>query len=294
MGRLPESRLDALRSQPLEPLAQALGYRRHRRDRRKWIADGSIISIEGGKFYDHAAGKGGGGAFDLVIHARNCGFGEALEFLAATAPAEPPPAAAAAQARSFRPPEPCDAAWPGLRDRIAARRAISPRLLDAARERGIACADGSNNAVFLCTDARRRPKGAEIVGFRADGTAFRGMAKGSRKAEGSFWIPVGAPPVRTVFLAESAIDILSARMMPKLCEPGTALLSTAGVAPRLPAWIDRQWDLNRILCGYDADRAGDDGARRLAETDPRVVRVRPRGAKDWNDILKAALRRRKG
>jgi len=45
MGRLPESRLDALRSQPLEPLAQALGYRRHRRDRRKWIADMRIHAI---------------------------------------------------------------------------------------------------------------------------------------------------------------------------------------------------------------------------------------------------------
>ena len=49
----------------------------------------------GAKFFDHACGRGGGGAIDLVMHARGCGFREALAFLAdgpPLAPAAPLPA----------------------------------------------------------------------------------------------------------------------------------------------------------------------------------------------------------
>ena len=68
-------------------------------------------------------------------------------------------------------------------------------------------------------------------------------------------------------------------------ESGAVVASTAGIASSVPSWIE-QWKPKRIVCAaYDADSAGDDAAERLAVSDPRVIRLRPRGAKDWNEIL---------
>jgi len=71
----------ACRNVPLDRVAIALGYRRDPRDPRRWKRDGSVISINGEKFFDHLNGTGGGGAIDLVIHATACRFPDALRFL---------------------------------------------------------------------------------------------------------------------------------------------------------------------------------------------------------------------
>jgi len=52
-----------------------------------------------------------------------------------------------------------------------------------------------------------------------------------------------------------------------------------------PAWI-AQWKPERVICGYDADRAGNLGARSLERRHGRVERLRPEGRKGWNDILR--------
>ena len=112
------------------------------------------------------------------------------------------------------------------------------------------------------------------------------MAPGSRKARGGFWLPCDRNPPALVILAESAVDALSARSLriEQTREPGAVVASTAGIASSVPPWI-ALWKPNRIVCAYDADRAGDDAAHRLAVNNPRVVRLRPSGAKDWNEIL---------
>ncbi len=110
------------------------------------------------------------------------------------------------------------------------------------------------------------------------------MAAGSRKAAGSFWLPAGAVPPPAVMLVESAVDALSAAQIGLPLPPRTVILS-AGAAAELPAWI-AQWKPGRVICGYDADRAGDLGARRLERRHGPVERLRPEGRKDWNDILR--------
>ena len=89
-----------------------------------------------------------------------------------------------------------------------------------------------------------------------------------------------------VILAESAVDAISARTLriEQTREHGAVVASTAGVANSVPPWIE-DWEPKRILCAYDADRAGDAAAHRLAVNDPRLLRLRPHGAKDWNEIL---------
>ena len=63
---------DEVRVLPLGEVAVLLGYRRDASDRSRWRREGSVISVTGMKFYDHLQGRGGGGAIDLVIHARGC------------------------------------------------------------------------------------------------------------------------------------------------------------------------------------------------------------------------------
>ena len=81
MNHFDPSRVDRLRTIPLETVARELGYRRDRTDRSRWTRRHSVISINGSRFYDHIQGRGGGGAIDLAMHATGCPFREALVLL---------------------------------------------------------------------------------------------------------------------------------------------------------------------------------------------------------------------
>ncbi len=265
------------RTVPLETVAKSLGFRPHPRDRAKWTRKGSIVSINGSKFFDHIAGQGGGGALDFVMHATARSFPEALEWLAGmpaetAAPDNPP------QPR-IRIPGPDPAQWPRLRDALAAERGIDLALLQQCHRRKRLHADQYGRAVFVCADAEGRPNGAEIAEPRPGGR--KTMAPGSRKSLGAFWIAAGPIPPETVLIAESAVDALAARQLAK--QPVT-VASTAGLARRIPTWMN-QWTPSQILCGYDADIPGDRAARHLAECDPRIRRLRPKGAADWCELL---------
>ena len=279
--------LAAWRDIPLDRIAIALGYRRDPTDRSRFKRDGSVISINGPKFFDHLRGTGGGGAIDLVIHANGCRFQDALRFLGGHAGQGVADAIPAGD-RRFRPPRPCRHAWPGVRDALVRQRALHAEVLEACRRRGLIYADDRRNAVFICRNAEGRPTGAEILGTRErpDGRRFRGMATGSRKARGGFWLPCDRNRPALVILTESAVDALSARSLriPGTRERGAVVVSTAGIASAVPPWIE-EWKPHRIICAYDADSAGDHAAQRLQISDLRVTRQRPRGAKDWNEIL---------
>ena len=262
--------LERLRGLPLQRVAEDLGYRRDPADGARWRRSGSILSISGSKFYDHLRGKGGGGAIDLVIHARGCGFREAVAFLggggrAIRAPADP---------------------VGGIRAYLRDRRALDPALVERCVRERLIESDGRGNAAFAMRDAGGGAAGAEIVGTRP-GRPFKGLAKGSRKSLGGFWIARSPGIPRSALLVESAIDALSAF---SLRSDADIVVSTAGVAASLPKWLDAP-SFDSFICGYDADEAGDRAARALASSDARVERLRPDGAKDWNELLQ---RRRAG
>ena len=276
--RWDDRHLEEIRSQPLEPLAERLGYRRDPRDPRRWKRAGSVLSINGPRWFDHVALAGGGGAIDLVIHARRCGFADAVALLAGSAGTPGP-----------RIPPHCEAVWARVRRHLAEDRGLPARCVDACRRRGLVAADARGNAVFACTDAGRNVTGAEIVGTvkAADGKRYRSMARGSRKAAGSFWLPVDRSAPKTVILTESAIDAISAWSIEDCRRPGTVILSAAGVARRVPKWVEA-WTPKRILVAFDADPVGDRAAARLVSEDPRARRMRPPdGHGDWNAVLKA-------
>ena len=276
---------ERVRDVPLEPLARRLGYARDPRNRARWRKSGSVLSIDGAKFHDHLQGWGGGGAIDLVMHARCCGFREAVEFLRGwePPPAPPPPKAP----RPLQLPRPDFRQWPAVRDYLSVERGLEPEVLDDLRARGLLYADARRNAVFPCRDRAGRVAGAELAGTRPrfDGSVFKGMAPGSRKARGGFWFWRGSGEPEVALLAESAVDALSAWLLPApVVPPGALVASTAGIARALPPWLDA-WNPPVLPCGYDADEAGDAAARALRLQHPRIMRLRPRGAKDWNELL---------
>lgn len=278
----------ACRNVPLDRVAIDLGYSGDPRDPRRWKRDGSVIGINGAKFFDHVAQSGGGGAIDLVIHATGCRLPDALRPLGGHA-GRGKATAMPAGTRRPRLPGPSPRAWPRVRDALVRRRGLRPDTLEACLRRGLLYADGRLNAVFVCRNAGGDATGAEILGtaHRAGAKGFRGMAAGSRKARGGFWLPCDRNRPAPVILAESAVDAISARSLRVwgTRERGADVVSTAGAAGTVPSWIE-DWKPERIVCAYDANRAGDGAAGRLALSDPRVVRLRPSGAKDWNDLLR--------
>ena len=177
-------RADRVRDVPLEALAVELGYRQDPRNPARWKLPGSALSITGTRFFDHCRGGGGGGAIDLVMHARACRFGEAVEFLESRAGLPLPAAPTGSQ--------------PAL-DRPAAGLQLPPR----------------------------------------DGRTFKGMAPGSRKAHGGFWLPAAAADhPDALLLVESAVDALSAiRLLAPDLPPDTLVVSTAGIASAFPRWL---------------------------------------------------------
>ena len=278
-----------LRDRALEPLAERLGYTRDPRRRNRWRRPGSVLSIDGSKFFDHATGHGGGGAIDLVLHARQCDFREALAFLADSASLPPTrPVFPRPRPRLLLPPA-VDANWPPVRDFLTAVRRLQPALLETCHRDGTLYADPRRNAVFTCRDSTGSLAGAEIVGTRPrpDGSTFKGLAAGSRRDRGGFWLCSSSLPPSAVLLCESAVDALSACLLPAPgLPPSTLFASTAGITRKLPAWL-APFPPSRILCGFDADPPGDHAAQALLLRYPNMRRLRPDSAKDWNDLLPA-------
>ena len=161
--------------------------------------------------------------------------------------------------------------WPAVREFLRAVRGLDPDLLARCRRAGLLYADARRNAVFVCRDPAGAVTGAELVGTRPDpgGRTFKGLAPGSRKARGGFWLPPARAAPQAVLLVESALDALSVRQCPPPGLPAATLIaSTAGVTATWPPWLE-PWSALPPLCGYDADPAGDRAATALQRQCPR-------------------------
>ena len=95
--------------------------------------------------------------------------------------------------------------WPRVRRYLMEERKLPVMLLEPLAQAGTLYADVRANAVFLLLDAAAIPVGAELRG--ATPLAWRGMAPGSRKDRGFFWVSPATH--RAIVLCESAIDALS-------------------------------------------------------------------------------------
>ena len=234
--RWDDRRLDEIRSQPLEPLAERLGYRRDPRDPRRWKRAGSVLSINGPRWFDHVAQSGGGGAIDLVMHARRCGFADAVAFLAGSA-----------GTHELRVPPHREAAWPAVRRHLAEARGLPARCLDACRSSRPRCRRRTQERGLRVHRRRTAVIGAEIVGTvkAADGSATGPWPAGrANRPEASGC----RSPVRPRHRHAHRRDRRALRTPRRV--PPAVILSTAGVARRvgMGRGLDAEAHPRRVRC----------------------------------------------
>ena len=277
-------RADRVRDVPLVDVLLLRGAVRDPRDRAKWRTERGGLTVTGTQFINWSCRHGGGGAIDLVMHLGGMGYCAAVKWLEQYAAVPPIPRAVTsaippmpAADRSPRIPPPEDGKLDHVREYLTRCRHLSPYLLEPLIHAGRLYADVRTNAVFVMVRGKpNRPIGAELRGTGPN--AWRGMARGSRKDLGYFW--VGDTATRQIVLCESAIDAISCFQLRGSC----ICISTAGVRgnPRwLPGLLARGY---QVLCGFDADNPGDAAASRMMALHPTVRRLRP-AVHDWNDAL---------
>jgi hypothetical protein len=271
-----------LRSLPLPAVLAALEATADPHDQAKWRTARGVLSVSGLKFMNWNLGAGGGGAIDLVMHVRQVGFGQALEWLELHFGGLPPPQPIATpQAPSLTLPAPVAGNWPRVQRYLVQERKIPATLLLPLIQSGVLYADARANAVFVLFDSAATAVGAELRGTTA--LAWRGMTPGSRKDRGFFGLPPA--PAQAIILCESAIDAISCHAL----HPAFRCLSTSGARPD-PKWLSALLAQHLpIYCGFDADPTGDAMAQRMRQLHPSIQRLRP-PAKDWNDLLRQRAR----
>ncbi len=282
-------RADAVRAVPLQAVLLACGAVRDRRDRHKWHTEQGPLSVTGPKFTNWHRGQGGGGAIDLVMHLAGVDYRTAVAWLECHLAVAPPASGESARRASgkesaavertgrLRLPLPDERLLSRVRHYLTRCRGLAGWLIEPLVQSGKLYADGRANAVFLLVAGKaQRPVGAELRGTGP--RAWRGMAPGTRKDLGYFWI--GVPGSREIVLCESAIDAMSCYQM----EPYRICISTSGVRAD-PPWLDSLLARGYALfCGFDTDGPGDAAAASMMALHPAVRRLRP-PAHDWNDAL---------
>jgi len=282
-------RADAVRNVSLETVLVRRGASRDARDKTKWHTEQGPVSVTGTKFFDWHQGLGGGGAIDLVMHLAQTDFPTAVAWLenyCVTVPSVGRGSSAGLQGVDVRVrglakeslclPVRDDSKLGQVRRYLQHERLLPAYHLEPLVESGTLYADPRGNAVFLLLGKRQRPVGAELRGTGS--RVWRGMARGTEKNRGFFWI--GSEDLPGIVLCESAIDAISCFAL----SPNRICISTSGARPD-PGWlgalIKRDYD---IYCGFDEDAVGNEMARQMIHLHPRVKRLSPPGH-DWNDVL---------
>jgi DNA primase len=137
---------------------------------------------------------------------------------------------------------------------------------------------GRGAVVFPICNREGQQTGASGRYFHANATPKTRIA--GTKRNGLFATP-GALAGETIIVAEAPIDALS------LASVGFGAVALCGTSA--PSWIHLACGLKRVLLAFDADDAGDNAAAALAAFlspyGARCERLRPQGAKDWNEAL---------
>ena len=274
-----KAKANEVRDIDLGALLQYFGSTKDLHDKAKWHTSQGVISVTGQKFMNWTRGTGGGGAIDFVIHLQGIGFKDAVLWLYNTfscAPAQSVPNQLHTPKQVLKLPPRDDKKLYPVSHYLRDVRCIPQRLISNLIKSGKLYADIRGNAVFLLLGKKRKIVGAELRG--TCNTKWRGMAPGSRKKSGCFYI-VGQNP-RKMVLCESAIDAVSCAVL----HPEYTAISTSGAIAD-PAWLPNLLRNGcEIYCGFDTDRTGESMAKKMIKQYPSIKRLRPTGH-DWNEVL---------
>jgi hypothetical protein len=291
-----------VRNFDLEDVAASLGLQKDRHDKHKWKDAGHTLSINDGKFMDWLADKGGGGAIDLVMYVRQVEFKVAVQWLSGqtlTAPARSSQSASVQkESRSLELPARNSEHWATVRHYLVETRGLPATWIDRFYDTGLIYADDYCNVVFLRYSnqhhdqpwSRHAATGASLRGTRDADHAFHGLAPGSARENGWFWLRSATGEVNRVVLTESPIDAISLAVLEKEKSPNSTSVSIylstdgSGAIPTtaLQTILDQG---GQVIAAFDADKPGEKMAWRIAEILPGITRMTPAQGKDWNDRL---------
>ena len=270
---------DSVRNIDLHTLLQRHGCTKDPLDKAKWHTPRGVISVNGQKFMNWTLGTSGGGAIDLVIHLQGVGFKDAVFWLYnnfSSTSAQGSPKRSYSPKQILKLPQRDDGKLLQVIRYLKDQRRIPKEVTDNLIESGKLYADVRTNAVFLLLGKKKRIVGAELRG--TCGTKWRGMAPGSQKNQGCFYL-VGTSTKKMV-LCESAIDAVSCFVL----HPEYTAISTSGATAN-PAWLQNFITKGcKIYCGFDSDRTGNMLADKMIKLYPSIKRLHP-SRHDWNEVL---------
>jgi Plasmid recombination enzyme/Protein of unknown function (DUF3991)/Toprim-like len=152
---------DQLRDLPLEDVAWHLGLDKADKGDNRWKGLGQVINVNGSKWYDFTAEKGGGGAIDLVMHVAGCNFRSSLAWLCDRFEEEGMLRASRAKVEEqaikiiadepvpqFVPPLEDDSKWLSVKNYLIKARGLPEFFVDGLHSQGWLYADEEQNAVF--------------------------------------------------------------------------------------------------------------------------------------------------
>jgi len=296
-------RAGVVRSIRLETVLTQWGAERDRSDRSRWRTERGPLSVTGSQFFNWHRNQGGGGAIDLVMHLGELDYRSAVAWLeqhlgsvaafstaSSTSNDDSPRSSglhAKATVRTLRLPTANPANLQRVRRYLIEQRCLSANLIEPLIESGKVYADGRGNAVFLMVAGKpNRAVGAELRG--TGNRVWRGLAPGTCKDEGYFWIGERSTQERDtqerrtekIVVCESAIDAISCFQL----HISYICISTAGVRPDAPWLSPLRARGYEIYCGFDDDEPGEVASCQMIARHPSIKRLRPPGH-DWNDAL---------
>lgn len=273
-----KNQIDALRNIDLEEVLLCLGAKKDHYDKSKWHTAKGTVSLNGHKFFNWSKNKGGGGAIDLAMHLGNTGFHQTILWLQhnfSRPQAKPYSVKKTVTRHQLILPQKVNANMLRVFQYLHCQRCIPQKMIHSLIRSRRLYADARHNAVFVLLGKEKKAVGAELVGTNC---RWRGMAPGSRKNFGGFYMTKGRPD--HIVLCESAIDTVSYCALHSDC----MALSTAGASAG-PAWLPKIINLGlEVYCGFDADDVGDSMANKMIGKYPAIQRKKP-PQKDWNEVL---------
>jgi hypothetical protein len=271
----------------------------------KCHGENHIINIDRTKWFDFhpSQEKGGGGAIDLVMHVNQCNFKEAIAWLQDQFGESDMLRAVTHHARSqaikvvksspspqFVPPAEDESNWQAVHNYLTQKRGLPENLVVGLKERGLIYADSNQNAVFLMRSLDGETVGAELRGTRGENNTFMGYARGTKRADGWFYVGSGGQPddeIHTCVLCKSPIDALSKAVLSLSDNKGMPQEKTmylaADSAKSLPLEFLKR--LPKVIAAFGNDDAGNSMAQTIKELLPSSTRVRPQ-ALDCHEQLR--------
>lgn len=286
---------DQLRDLPLEDVAYQFGLDSDARGR--WKGQGCNMKIDGAKFYDFESARGGGGALDLVMHLEGCMFKEAIAWLhdrfgekgmlqAAThyARKEAQQIAKNEPAPQFTLPEPDESKWSRVRHYLTVERCLPQKWVDGLHEKGLLYADSKQNAAFVMRSLDNEITGVNLWGTVGKDNNFRGLAKGTKRDAGWFYVNIGGSlddRIERVVLTENPIDALSIATLSCPHSSRTMYLVVDGVKS-LPLEFLRE--VPAVIMARSQSQTGIEISSQLQQLLPTVTQKVSAGL-NWNSDL---------